>query len=137
MAIELKGLNNVMKKLDNLSNIKTKDVVKGVADSMQEAIKDGASFSDGASYIGEVEVRDYGLSCYIDVGLSNDNAPWELWKPLWFQHWGFHDHGLNFSGQYYITSHKNWFEETVNSHAEKMEQELKQQLRKKVKGALK
>lgn len=118
MGIELKGLNRLLTKLDNVSKVSTAKILEEVAESTADAIKDSAKqFSDTAyQYAGTVEVRKYGLSSFIDVGFSSDNTPFELWKPLWFQHWGFNDYGLNFTGQFYISNNKNWFEEAINKH---------------------
>lgn len=132
MAIEIRGMNNLLKKLDNLSNLKTKEIVKEVANSTAEAVKEGASWSEASHLAGEVKVRDFGLTCYIDVGFSSDKVPFEQWKSLWFQHWGFNDYGLNFTGQFYINNHKNWFEDTINEHAKAKQKELKARLRQEV-----
>ncbi len=74
MGIQIKGLNSLLKKLDNVSNIKTKEIMEEVAEGATKAIQEEAKkFSDTSYlYAGEVEVRDYGLSCFIDVGFSSE-----------------------------------------------------------------
>lgn len=138
MAIQLKGLDRVIKKLDKLSNIKTRDIMEEVAEITTKGIQQEAQkFSDTSyMYVNKVEVRDYGTSCFIDVGLSNDNAQFELWKPLWFQHWGFNDYGLNFTGQYYINNHKSWFEEAIAKQEQKALKAIKQKTQAKIREAL-
>lgn len=139
MAIELKGLARVLSKLDNLEKVDGKAILEEVAKDTSEAIqKEAKKVSDTAyQYAGEVEVRTYGLSCFIDVGFSSDKVPFEQWKPLWFQHWGFKDYGLNFSGQYFIANHQGWFEDAVNKHEAKAIRKIKDKAKKKLKEAWK
>lgn len=138
LGIELKGLNNVLKKLDNLSNVKTEHIVSEVAKDMQEAITKKASevSQEGSNFIGISPSRKYDSSCFIDVGLKNEFYSFEDWKSLWFQHWGFNDYGLNFTGQYYVATHKMWYDEAVNGAANaatiKLKNKLKQEVRKAI-----
>lgn len=138
MGIQIKGLNSLLKKLDNVSNIKTKEIMEEVAEGATKAIQEEAKkFSDTSYlYAGEVEVRDYGLSCFIDVGFSSEKTPFELWKPLWFQHWGFRDYGLNFQGDYYIANNKMWFESAIKNYEEQAKREIKEKLRAEVRKVL-
>lgn len=138
MGIQIKGLNSLLKKLDNVSNIKTKEIMEEVAEGATKAIQEEAKkFSDTSYlYAGEVEVRDYGISCFIDVGFSSEKTPFELWKPLWFQHWGFRDYGLNFQGDYYIANNKMWFESAIKNYEEQAKREIKEKLRAEVRKVL-
>ncbi|MGL5152978.1 MAG: hypothetical protein ACRC7N_20665 [Clostridium sp.] len=138
MGVKLKGLDRLMKKLNNMSDIKTKDIVKDVAKDAEKSIKARAERFSDTSYlhVGTVEVRDYNLSCFVDVGFSSDNVPFELWKSLWFQHWGFFNHGLNFTGQMYIQNNQLWFNEAVSEFENQALLKLKEKTRKKVRKAL-
>lgn len=139
MGIELKGLEKVLKKLDNLSAIKGIEIIEEVAENTSNAIKNKAKKISDTSYlyVGKVKVRDYGTTCFIDIGLSSETTPFELWKPLWFQHWGFKDYGLNFTGQYYITKHQNWFTDAVNSYEKQAIKAVKEKTRTKIREAWK
>lgn len=111
MSLDIKGINNLIKKLDNLSNIDTKSVVHRVAEDMTLSIQDEVKkFSDKYEYVGQCHVRCYRKGIYIDVGLSNDLDPWDDWKELWYHQWGYRDYGLNFSGSPFIDVHKMWFD---------------------------
>lgn len=79
MAFEISGINRVLKKLDKISNINTQKAVEDVATDMENKIKEKAkAFSDTSYlYISKCEPRIYGKSCFVDVGLKNDNAPWD------------------------------------------------------------
>ncbi len=131
MAIEIKGINNIIKKLNALSNIETEIIVKEVAEELKEKIRDYASgfSSTGYQYIGVYEPRLCGNSSYIDVGLKAEGSTWDLWKGLYFQNYGFYNYGWNFSGQYYIQSHKMWF----NTAIIRSENEIKKKLKNKLK----
>ena len=133
MSLEIKGINNLIKKLDNLTNISTEQVIKDVAKDMETAIKDEAkTFSKNYEYVGECEPRKYGRSVFVDVGLKNEVAPWDEWKELWYHNFGYRDFGLNFKGSPYIEVHKMWFDTAVKG----AEHEVKKKLKNKIKEEL-
>lgn len=138
MSLEIKGINNLIKKLDKLSNVKTEDIVVEAGKEVEKEVRNYAKrFSkEGYKHIGVFEPRKYGLSCYVDVGLKNENADWEEWKSLYFQHWGYWNYGLNFNGKYYIKPHQLWFDIAVKQAEESAKRHLKEELRKEVKKAL-
>ncbi|PWW84372.1 hypothetical protein, partial [Clostridium perfringens] len=124
--------------LDNLSHIEKEKVVEEAAEELEKKISDKAKTFSNTSYmyVGKGEKRVYGLSCFIDVGFSKDNAPFDLWKSLWFQNWGYFDKGLNFNGDIYINKHQFWFDETVKSSGKEIQKQLKEKLRQEVRNAL-
>ena len=139
MGIEIKGIDKLMKKLDQFNKLDTKNTVQKVAKIAEKEIKAAAKEISDTSYlyVGEVEVREKGLSCFIDVGLSNDLHPFVKWQSLWFQHWGFYNYGLNFTGQYYIKNHQLWFNQAVDSFEERAKTLLKEELKREVRKCLK
>lgn len=138
MSLEIKGINSLMNKLNKLSNIEAKKAINDVANTVEKEIRGKASsFSQNeARYIAKCEVRDYGSSYFVDIGLKNDNAPFELWKGLWYQNWGYFNCGWNFKGQYYIKSHQLWFNEAVNSIEGQTLNKIKNNLREEIKKAM-
>ncbi|MFT8349470.1 hypothetical protein [Clostridium saccharoperbutylacetonicum] len=134
MAIEIRGIDNLLKRLNKLSNLETKETVLEVAKDMQEAIQNKASsFSENADEIKAFEPRTYGNgSTYIDVGLKNGDSDWEKIKGLYFQNYGFNDYGWNFKGQYYITNHLMWFNEAVQSAENDCKSKLKVKLKQEI-----
>ncbi|NFN17833.1 hypothetical protein FDB52_05670 [Clostridium botulinum] len=134
MAIEIKGINNLLKRLNKLSNIETEKVVIEVAKDMEKAIKDKAStFSNNANEIKAFKPRKCGKSTYIDVGLKSSESDWNKIAPLWYQNWGFYNYGWNFKGQLYVEAHKMWFGEVVQSKENEFKNKLKEELKKQVK----
>ena len=139
MSLKISGLDNILKKLDNLSDIKTEKIVKDTAELLEKGIKENTTFSDEEKkYIGECEIRKYNQSVFIDVGLKNDNVPFELWKGLWFHNWGYWNKGLNFgeSGPY-INMHALWFEDAVNKVGKGVRSELKSKIKREISNAIK
>lgn len=133
MAFEIKGINNVLKKLNNLSKIETKNAVEEVAKDIETTIKEKASvFSSKSEYVKACEARTYGNSCFVDIGLKNDEAPFEEWKELWYQQWGFDDYGWNFKGQYHITNNLMWFDDAVQYAGKQAQKKLKEKLKQEV-----
>lgn len=134
MSLEISGINNLIKKLDNLTNIDTESIVNRVAEDMTLTIQDEVkTFSDKYEYVGLCHVRKYNRGIYIDVGLSNELDPWEEWKELWYHQWGYFDIGLNFyNNPIYIDCHKLWWDNAVKAASKGVKKELKQLLKKEV-----
>lgn len=133
MSLEVKGINNLIKKLDNLTNINTESIVKDVAKEVEKSLRNEAkTFSNKAyKYIGECDTRKYGRSVFVDVGLKNDKVEWDLWKELWFHQWGYHNYGLNFHGQY-IDVHKLWFDIAIKNINKTTTKQLKDRLQNEI-----
>lgn len=138
MAIEIKGINSILKKLNQLSSVNTDKVIEDVAEELRGNISKAAKeFSDTSyMYVGKGEIRKYGLSSYIDVGFGKDDADFDLWKPLWFQQWGYFDKGLNFKGNFFIANHQFWFDEAIKSSEGEIKKKLKNKLKNEIKKAL-
>lgn len=139
MAIQISGLDNIIKKLDNLSNIKTDALVEDAAKKIEKGIKERASFSDEEKkYIGVFEARKVGKSVFVDIGLKNDEVPFELWKGLWFHNWGYWNKGWNFGENGpYIDMHALWFNDAVNKVGKGVRSELKSKIKRVVSEAIK
>jgi len=134
MTVSIKGLDRLIKKLNDISNIETKEILNEVSKEVEESIRNEAKkFTDTSYlYVGKVETRDYGLSCFIDIGLTSDKHPFELWKSLWFQQWGFFNYGLNFSGQIYINNHQLWFDNSIMGVEKQVKKKIKAKLQQEI-----
>ncbi len=111
MAFEIQGVDKLINKLNKISNIQAKEVIEDVAKDVEIAIVNEArKFSDTEYlYIGKCDVRDYGLSCFVDVGLKNDTVDFELWKGLWYHNWGY----AHWKSGEMIIPHVMWFENAI------------------------
>lgn len=112
MAFEIHGVDKLINKLNKISNIAAKEVIEDVAKDVETAIVNEArTFSDTEYlYIGKCDVRDYGSSYFVDIGLKNDSVDFELWKGLWYQNWGY----THWKSGEMITPHVMWFDNVVN-----------------------
>ncbi|MBE6063564.1 MAG: hypothetical protein E7207_08475 [Clostridium butyricum] len=112
MAFEIKGVDKLINKLNKISNIKAKEVIEDVAKDVETAIVNEArKFSDTEYlYIGKCDVRDYGTSYFVDIGLKNNNVDFELWKGLWYHNWGY----THWKSGEMITPHVMWFENAIS-----------------------
>lgn len=130
MAIEIKGIDSLLKRLNKLSNIETKEAVLEVAKDMQKAIQDKASiFSSNSDEIKAFEPRTYtNGSSYIDVGLKSSDSDWDKIKGLYFNNYGFHPRG----GATYVDKHLMWFDEAVQSAENECKSKLKAKLKEEI-----
>lgn len=139
MSSEIKGLDRLIKKLDKLSRIESKQAVEEVGKLVEKQIRASASsFSDTEyRHIAKCEARDYGSSYFVDVGLKNDKVPFELWKGLWFHNWGYRNMGRGgiYNGMY-INMHVMWFDSAVQQVGPTAKRQLKAKLQAEVKAAL-
>ena len=112
MAFEIQGVDKLISKLNRISNIQAKEVIEDVAKDVETAIVNEArKFSDTEYlYIGKCDVRDYGSSYFVDIGLKNDTVDFELWKGLWYHNWGY----THWKSGEMITHHVMWFKNVVN-----------------------
>ena len=112
MAFEIQGVDKLINKLNKISNIQAKEVIEDVAKDVETAIiNEARKFSDTEYlYIGKCDVRDYGSSYFVDVGLKNDTVDFELWKGLWYHNWGY----IHWKSGKMITPHVMWFESIIN-----------------------
>ena len=111
MAFEIQGVDKLINKLNKISNIQAKEVIEDVAKDVETAIVNEArKFSDTEYlHIGKCDVRDYGSSYYVDIGLRNDTVDFELWKGLWYHNWGY----THWKSGEMITPHVMWFDNAI------------------------
>lgn len=126
MAFEIQGVDKLINKLNKISNIQAKEVIEEVAKDVETAIVNEArKFSDTEYlYIGKCDVRDYGSSYFVDIGLKNDTVDFELWKGLWYHNWGY----THWKSGEMITPHVMWFDNTTNKV--KKANNIKEKIRK-------
>ena len=127
VAFEIKGVDKLINKLNKISNIRAKEVIEDVAKDVETAIVNEArKFSDTEYlYIGKCDVRDYGSSYFVDIGLKNDTVDFELWKGLWYHNWGY----THWKSGEMITPHVMWFNQAVNL----IQKEVKDKVRDSIK----
>lgn len=130
MAFEIQGVDKLINKLNKISNIQAKEVIEDVAKDVETAIVNEArKFSDTEYlYIGKCDVRDYGSSYFVDIGLKNDNVSFELWKGLWYHNWGY----IHWKSEQMIIPHVMWFDSAINNDYNSYLIEIKNKIKSKI-----
>jgi hypothetical protein len=128
VAFEIQGVDKLINKLNKISNVQAKEVIEDVAKDVETAIVNEArKFSDTEYlYIGKCDVRDYGSSYFVDVGLKNDTVDFELWKGLWYHNWGY----THWKSGEMVTHHVMWFESILNEIDQKTCNSIKFKIKK-------
>ena len=126
MAFEIQGVDKLINKLNKISNIQSKEVIEDVAKDVETVIVNEArKFSDTEyMYIGKCDVRDYGTSYFVDIGLKNDTVDFELWKGLWYHNWGY----THWKRGEMIAPHVMWFENSVGTSENNIQRKIMQQI---------
>lgn len=134
MSIDIKGLNNLIKKVSDMEKVDITKIVEDVAKNVQQEIKSAASWAPRASqYINVFNMRKYGpYTCYCNVGLKNTEAPFEEWKNLYFHNFGYHLFYYGKPTNKFITSHVQWFDNAVNAAAKTAKNELKTRIKQAI-----
>lgn len=129
MSVEIKGIDNLIKKLSKLSTLETKEAVQEVAKDMSIAIKAACPVdtSEGKDEVGLIETRDYNNSTYIDVGLSSRKSDWEKIRGAYFNNYGW------ISGGSLHKPHRGWFEDAVAQQSRNSMAKLKKRLKQQIK----
>ncbi len=139
MTVTIKGINNLTNKLNKLDNIKAKKAVDEVAKIVEKGLRDEASnFSTNSNLIREVEAREYGnTNYYVDVGLKNEYVDWELWKHLYFHHYGYNQKAWGHDTDIFTNKYQFWFTNAINNMDQQTLKELKKKLREEIRKAIK
>lgn len=127
MAFQIQGVDKLINKLNKISNIQAKEVIEDVAKDVETAIVNEArKFSDiEYLYIGKCDVRDYGSSYFVDIGLKNDTVDFELWKGLWYHNWGY----THWKSGEMVTPHVMWFDNVINSQNSNIKNTIKYKIK--------
>lgn len=116
MSIEIDGLGDLTSTIENLGKVGQKAgktaIKKGLDIALEQQKKD-APRDTGKSrdnlMIQYIRTNNNG-SAWGACGIGAKN--WESTKSLWFQNYGYENHGLNFSGQK-ITTHVGWMDKVM------------------------
>ncbi|MGL5620779.1 hypothetical protein [Cetobacterium sp.] len=120
MGIEVKGLEDLLKTTEALGtfgkNIESSSLRRamkpGLSTIKSYAPKDSSN-SSNALKINKIKKYKSG-SLWGSMGIDKSN--WEVAKPIYFQHYGYHNWGQNgiWKGMY-IDKHAGWFDRAIDS----------------------
>ena len=128
----IKGLDKLIKKLDDLTDLGVDKIVEDCGEKLRKSIQEEAKkFSDEEyQYILKTQTQIYNNnSASIQVGLLNTQAPFESYKGLYFNNYGFE---LWKNGKYYAP-HVGWFDTAVENARKEIIAEMKKQLNNEIK----
>lgn len=136
MGLEVKGIDDISRTLENLGKAGDKIAVDAVKTSLKQAlpkIKAQApeDSGQGRSKLKVTKVKKYSKSVWGGIGIDRTN--WEATKGLWFQHYGYANHGWGgrFNGMR-ISKNVGWFDKASQS----VEQEVLDTLEKTLLGEI-
>lgn len=125
MALEVKGLDRLMSRLDDLANVPTQygvQITREAANKALEIMKDEAYKRTGesAQALDIVDKREYSGSAYYEIGINRTN--WKSTRGIYFHNFGFKSR----KGTLWMN----------NAHT-RINKDVKKEIRKKLKAAMK
>lgn len=135
MSIEIKGLNNLIQRFTELEKIDITDVVKDVAEDVNNQVKSACSWAPKAArHIKVCEIKKYTpYTCFAKVGLKQDSAPWEEYRHVYFHNYGYHLVYFGNPTNKFISMHTMWFENAVQGAKKTAQKNLRAKIKQKMK----
>lgn len=119
MGLQVKGIDEISRTLESLGKAGDKIATDAVKSSLKQAlpkIKEVApeDSGQGKKKLKVTKVKKYRKSVWGGVGIDRTN--WEATKGLWFQHYGYANHGWGdrFKGMR-ISKNVGWFDRASQS----------------------
>lgn len=109
---EMKGLNSVLRKLQQLENINTSEILDMVKDETQKMVKQGIAsngFQKSSNYV-TVTKEGGGKSTNIKVGLQGESGSFDNWKEAYYHHYGYNLVAWGNKTNKRITVHVGYFD---------------------------
>ena len=135
MSIEIKGLNNLIQRFTELENIDITNVVREVAEDVNNQVKSACSWAPKAArHIKVCEIKKYTpYTCFAKVGLRQSDSPFEEWKNLWFHEYGYNLVYFGNPTNKFISMHTMWFENAVQGAKKTAQKNLRAKIKQKMK----
>lgn len=119
MALEVKGLDDITRTLENLGKAGDKIAVGAVKKSLKQALPKIRQVApedtgQGKKKLKVTKVKKYRKSVWGGLGIDRTN--WEAAKGVYFQHYGYENHGWGdrFKGMR-ISKHVGWFDRATQA----------------------
>lgn len=135
MNIDIKGINSLLNKLQRLENVNFQQEIKQIGDIVIKQMQSVTPVNTGLSQqsIGVSDMINMRMGFIMKVGLSPKTAPWDDWKGVYFQNYGYHNWGQN--GRYkgaFVNAHLGWFTEFEQSISDEVKKTIKFYLQQKI-----
>lgn len=139
MNIDITGINSLLNKLKNLENVNFQQEIKQIGDIVIKQMQSVTPRDTGLaqSSIGVSDMINMKMGFIMKVGLSPKTAPWDNWKGVYFQNFGYHNfgHGGRYKGVF-VTTHLGWFTEFEQSISNEVKKTIKFYLQQKIREIL-
>lgn len=135
MNIDISGINSLLNKLQRLENVNFQQEIKQIGDIVIKQMQSVTPVNTGLaqSCIGVSDMINMRMGFIMKVGLSPKTAPWDDWKGVYFQNYGYHNWGQN--GRYkgvFVDAHLGWFTEFEQSISDEVKKTIKFYLQQKI-----
>ena len=128
MNIDIKGINSLLNKLKNLENVNFQQEIQQIGDIVIKQLQSVTPIDTGLaqSCIGVSDMIQYKIGFMMKVGLSPKTAPWDDWKSVYFQNYGYHNegHGGRYHG-IFVTTHMLWFDNFADGISDEVKKTIK------------
>lgn len=139
MNIDIKGINSLLNKLQRLENVNFQQEIQQIGDIVIKQMQSVTPRNTGksAESIGVDSIISYKMGFLMKIGLSSKTAPWDDWKGVYFQNYGYHNWGQGgrFKGVLVMT-HLNWFTDFSNGISNEVKKTIKFYLQQKIREIL-
>lgn len=119
MGLEVKGLDDISRTLEDLGKAGDKIAKDAVKNSLKQALPKIREIApedsgQGKKKLKVTKVKKYRKSVWGGVGIDRTN--WESMKGIYFQHYGYENHGLGdrFKGMR-ISKYVGWFDRATQA----------------------
>lgn len=141
MAVKVDGFNDISTTIEHLGDVGKrvgKKAIKDGLDEVLEQLKKDAPVDKNKSRkklsIQHIRSNKNG-SAWGACGIGSKN--WSDTKQLWFQNYGYENHGLNFTGQYRVENNVGWIDKSFKKVQKKAEEKMMNTLSSEIDKVLK
>lgn len=128
MAVKVDGFNDIFNVMDNLGDVGKRAGKKAIKSGLEEALgqlkKDAPVdkfHSRDKLSIQNIKTNKNG-SAWGSCGIGSKN--WNDTYQLWYQNYGYENHGLNFTGQHRIENNVGWIDIAYKKVKKKAEDKI-------------
>lgn len=136
-SAEIKGLDALIRKLSNLQNLETSNILETLEEPAKDIIQEGiaaAGFEKSSQYVTGTRKNKNSIS----VGLTSESGTFNQWKEAYFHHYGYNLVAWGKRTNKHIVVHVGYFDEVRHMAIEeigpfleiRVQQEINKILRK-------
>lgn len=135
MTVQIRGLQNLITKVNSLSHINGNQAVDDVVEEVERAIRAEIPKDTHTSEkaIGSIKGDMRESNSYtVQIGLKQSIEPWDKWKGAYYGHYGFHYKG---TGRV-IVKNVGWFDRAIKSSQVIVRKKVRDRLKQMIKEGL-